>query len=285
MRNPTRKDLTGNVFGRLTVIEFAGTDTYRNAKWACRCSCGQVYVATRHYLQKGKDHSCGCTGRRFGNAIAGRARPRPSSFPPRYTDLRGKVFGQLTALEWLGWCPKRGSSWLCACSCGNMHVAKAVPLLCGRNPSCGCDIRKNLKGRRYGRLTVSEFVGIREGVGLWRCQCDCGGIVDIDGKRLRSGRISCGCLTKGGLVEAVQLRRHMLARCDDPEHTAYSEFGARGITVCARWRYGENGYLGHQCLLLDMGRRPTPQHQLVLRDPQKNFDGQNCEWRLNAARR
>lgn len=52
-----------------------------------------------------------------------------------------------------------------------------------------------LVGQRFGRLTVLERLGAnaRKEV-MWRCQCDCGNIVDVPTANLRSKRtVSCGC--------------------------------------------------------------------------------------------
>jgi hypothetical protein len=43
---------------------------------------------------------------------------------------------------------------------------------------------------------------------------------------------------------------NMLQRCTNPRHPNYHQYGARGISVCARWRKFEN-------FLADMGERPT----------------------------
>jgi len=54
-------DLVGQVFGRLTVISFAGTTEDRMARlWTCRCSCdGSIVVPTKR-LRNGTTKSCGC---------------------------------------------------------------------------------------------------------------------------------------------------------------------------------------------------------------------------------
>lgn len=53
----------------------------------------------------------------------------------------------------------------------------------------------DLTGQRFGKLTVLELVGKKNGKGYyWKCQCDCGNIKDILGSSLRSGNTkSCGC--------------------------------------------------------------------------------------------
>ncbi len=53
------KDLTGQRFGRLTVIEYSHTHGKR-AYWKCRCDCGNYSVAMGKNLLSGKTKSCGC---------------------------------------------------------------------------------------------------------------------------------------------------------------------------------------------------------------------------------
>lgn len=53
----------GDVFDRLTVIEFAGRDAKRNAKWLCRCACDKTVAVYQFNLTNGKTGSCGCRKR------------------------------------------------------------------------------------------------------------------------------------------------------------------------------------------------------------------------------
>lgn len=55
----TRIDMTGQDFGRLHVVEYAGTVSGR-ATWRCRCSCGNEIVVTGKRLRSGNTKSCGC---------------------------------------------------------------------------------------------------------------------------------------------------------------------------------------------------------------------------------
>lgn len=54
------KDLTGMSFGRLTVIEQAGRDSYGKILWRCRCDCGAEKVTHGRSLINGNCKSCGC---------------------------------------------------------------------------------------------------------------------------------------------------------------------------------------------------------------------------------
>lgn len=57
----TLNDLTGQTFGRVTVL---GKAYYykpsRVVVWRCRCSCGTEFLAFGHNLRSGRTQSCGC---------------------------------------------------------------------------------------------------------------------------------------------------------------------------------------------------------------------------------
>jgi hypothetical protein len=59
----TRKDLTGQRFGRLTVLAFDQADKYGQSFWRCRCDCGAETVVRRFHLLRGGTQSCGCIQR------------------------------------------------------------------------------------------------------------------------------------------------------------------------------------------------------------------------------
>lgn len=53
-------DITGKVFGRLTVLKFSHRDNHRNSYWLCQCSCGKQLTVLKSNLTGGKTLSCGC---------------------------------------------------------------------------------------------------------------------------------------------------------------------------------------------------------------------------------
>lgn len=55
-------DLTGQTFGKLTVVDRAGTTPRGNALWLCRCTCGNTTSAMGTSLRRGDTVSCGCDG-------------------------------------------------------------------------------------------------------------------------------------------------------------------------------------------------------------------------------
>lgn len=57
-----RKDLTGQRFGRLTVLERA-PNIKRYTAWLCVCDCGTRTVVRTDHLSVGHSQSCGCFNR------------------------------------------------------------------------------------------------------------------------------------------------------------------------------------------------------------------------------
>jgi len=57
-----RKDLTGQKFGRLTVIRFSHMSEKSESYWICECDCGnkEVRPIKGKYLKNGGTKSCGC---------------------------------------------------------------------------------------------------------------------------------------------------------------------------------------------------------------------------------
>lgn len=54
------KNLTGQRFDRLVVVERAGSDKQRRAMWKCQCDCGEIRVEYSTNLLRGRAKSCGC---------------------------------------------------------------------------------------------------------------------------------------------------------------------------------------------------------------------------------
>ena len=54
------KDLSGQRFGRLVVLERSGTTKHRNTIWLCQCDCGNTKEVQKPNLTSGDIKSCGC---------------------------------------------------------------------------------------------------------------------------------------------------------------------------------------------------------------------------------
>ena len=150
----------------------------------------------------------------------------------------------------------------------------------------------DLTAQRFGRLLVQGCVGSnKHGVRLWRCACDCGQQTVVQRGNLTGGNTrSCGCLKremdsarlaeqnqKHGMTRTPTYKswRGMLSRCNNPNDIGFTNYGARGITVCERWRKFEH-------FLEDVGERPSPKHSIDRIDGTRGYEPCNTRWSLPA---
>lgn len=165
-------------------------------------------------------------------------------------DLTGQRFGMLTVLGIAGKDKHNSTIWRCICDCGKECLVNRKGLRSGDTRSCGCLHSADLTGQKFGRLLVLKKMPQR-GNGrhiVYECQCECGDIVNVNASDLRSKHTqSCGCLmrdtskrtlTTHGETNSRLYRvwEGMKARCYNPNHVGYKNYGGRGINVCARWR-------------------------------------------------
>lgn len=56
-------DITGQTFGRLTVINRTENRRSKKVQWKCLCECGGTTITGTHELRSGNTKSCGCFGK------------------------------------------------------------------------------------------------------------------------------------------------------------------------------------------------------------------------------
>lgn len=121
-------DLTGMVFGKLSIIKYAGVSKMfrggkRNHVWLCQCDCGSEVTVSGDSLRSGNTQSCGCY--------------QKEKVRERIIDLTGKKFDKLTVVKYV--CHKwHQPCWECICECGNTTVVPGNNLKSGKTKSCGC---------------------------------------------------------------------------------------------------------------------------------------------------
>lgn len=117
-------DLTGKIFGRLTVLErdweYQKNNHYDKPYWKCQCSCGKITTVMGKSLRDGKQLSCGCLIKEKIKNL-------------NFVDISGKQYGKLTVLKYVD-----NSKWECRCDCGSVITVSTCHLNSGHTLSCGC---------------------------------------------------------------------------------------------------------------------------------------------------
>lgn len=65
------KDITGNKYGKLTVMKRLGKNKENRFKWLCKCECGGVKETYKNQLDSGAAKHCGCDANRTPNLSHG----------------------------------------------------------------------------------------------------------------------------------------------------------------------------------------------------------------------
>lgn len=125
-------------------------------------------------------------------------------------------------------------------------------------------------------LTVIDRAPHRNHKGFWNCVCNCGRPVVIAHRHLQSkAQKSCGCMhTTHGMTHSPEFRawQGMNSRCHIPSAGNYHCYGARGISVCARWR---NSFMN---FFVDVGSHPGKGYSLERNDVNGNYEPCNVRW-------
>ena len=152
------KDLTGQRFGRLTVLGLneeessklrpSGKRMIKIKYYDCQCDCGTIKTIRGNCLSNGSTTSCGCYNREL-NSERSRA------------NLVGQRFGRLTVVAF-SHVEKQSTYWLCQCDCGGTKVVHVRELNGGHTQSCGClrretVVKKNIDNTK-GTTQISRHL-------------------------------------------------------------------------------------------------------------------------------
>lgn len=139
------KDLTGQKFGKLTVLEITPERRNRQVVWKCQCDCGNITYVVGQALRSGHTQSCGCKNYESRN----------------YKNLVGQRFGKLTVIKQ----NERQSTndrhilWDCKCDCGNIRTVKSNFLLNGSVYECqNCGNHKSIGEQQIESILIKNNI-------------------------------------------------------------------------------------------------------------------------------
>lgn len=119
------KDITGQRFGRLIVIE---KDHIKKGNyWKCKCDCGNIVSVRGVDLKREAVRSCGCL-----------QKEKVKQYNWQPLDLIGQRFGKLFVLKRIENDDRGNTRWECRCDCGNILRIRGGALTTGNTKSCGC---------------------------------------------------------------------------------------------------------------------------------------------------
>lgn len=218
---------------------------------------------------------------------------KPGKF--RVAIKTGDTFGRWTALESYDRADLRV---LCRCECGTERRVHGTSLTHSRSLSCGLCVKSRPRppkepylkaGSTFGRLTLLEDATYAHDRPRWRCED--GNEVEIDAASVKFGHSrSCGCLhreamTKHGLHAhpLYSVWHGIIARCVNPNGQSYEHYGARGVTVCDRWRDDIAAFIAD--VEREIGPRPEGKYEngralyeLDRIDNDGNYEPGNIQW-------
>ncbi len=258
-----REDLTGKVFGKLTVVsaveDYVSPKGSRMGRWHCKCACGNEIDVLGMSLKNGDTMSCGCASNE----------KKQKKINP--SDIIGKQFGFLTVLS----CIKDdktsdGTRFNCKCICGRERILSYGTLIHNPKVSCGCKNKKpiprektkfphkddskaklnnthirvdsqrysskrNVIGTRIGEVEIIDEKephitpnGSKQRIVVGKCSC-----VNVFETRLTSLQKSRRCLSCAGKARRIDVvgqkfgQLTVIARADDyvsPEGVHLSQF-------------------------------------------------------------
>lgn len=152
-KHRTYVDMTGKMFGNLTVIEqgpdeILDSNGKRHIRWYCKCDCGNITLCRGSSLRYGSIKSCRCSRKEINKNLG-------------LIDLTGLTFGRWFVLhrsdDIVEPSGKKIPVWFCQCECGEFRDVRGSSLRNGDSLSCGCYKYDVLKDKYLNGKIISQL--------------------------------------------------------------------------------------------------------------------------------
>lgn len=282
-----RDDITGQRFGRLVALSYEGVDRYRRALWRCLCDCKTETIVPLQILKVGDRRSCGCLYRDT------RKKAQFNTKSKEYSTWKG--MRQRCSNPKVSGYPYYGGRGIRVCEEWNKKegfVAFLADMGCAPSPEHSID-RINPSGdyspencrwatrteqaenrRKKVRYTYKdETRSLTEWARLLNKDYTVLRTRIIRGGKSFEDAISLPCAPfKSRQMKEYRTWSTLKQRCLNPRAVGFSHYGARGVSVCDRWRTSFAAFLH------DMGKAPSPNHTIDRIDNSKGYEPLNCRW-------
>ncbi len=289
------RDMVGQRLGRLEVVGYTGRSRRPGEKlFACKCSCGWFIDANAYSLTSGNTTSCGCAhsdavaarnsaSATHGHARGGKTSPEYkawSSMIRRCTDPKNDHYadyggrGITVCAAWMSFETFLRDMGLRP---GREYSLERLDNNLGYFPTNTDWATAKQQCRNQRSNVLHEIDGDRRTLGEWA------EIYDADPDLLyvrvvrRGWELATALLTPPRAGKPLTRSRfrgrwaQMVARCTDPRHSRYADYGGRGIKVCPR-------YMTFEGLESDLGYPPSDLFTLDRADNSLGYDEGNVIW-------
>ena len=143
----TTVNLTGQKFGQLNVISFAGYSASKRSYWLCMCDCGKYKCVTTQSLRSGEACKCNtCAQSSLKDVLTSNG--TTIKLHKSTKDLTGMTIGKWFVISFAGYklmSGQRVACWLCRCWCDREFEVLANSLISGDSTACAkCQNRRIL---------------------------------------------------------------------------------------------------------------------------------------------
>ncbi len=223
-----RIDITGQRFGRLTVLRFSHIQSDKYSMWLVRCDCGDERVVRGTSLVSGNTTQCTECQRL---ASKGNTRAKKHGHSSQEGVKKASPTYESWKAMWARCTNPNNASWvyyggrgIAPCDewkdyevflseMGERPPGTTLHRIDGDGPynksNCvwatsekqrhtqrqGKRPPESLVGQRFGRLIAVRFSHMKDEHAYWLCKCDCGGEKVVAANNLKRGHTkSCGCM-------------------------------------------------------------------------------------------